>query len=711
MKKTIFTGLMLILSNIIYAQLMPKLAVDGVELYGSMYYCDQWSVDTYVSDSAGLYMFPAGAPAHIHYKAPIIISGGSTYHDGKIYCNVFNDEGKIDQQTPEWRIYDLESGELLKSITLKDNWSNVSNSMTYDETTDKIYALARTNFNDFYLACIDPETAEWQNVGTLPGNWYTAIACDKYGDLYALGEGPALIRINKDNAETRTIGNITVPNLMEGDELIMMSSRSGIFFNKADNKLYWMLASSSLYLNSLYTALIEINTNTGAGNFIGYMAKEYVMTGTFLTEPIMKSPAGIEDFKFTFNDKGGNQGKFTFTAPEKTYEGKDLDGNMKVEIVEKKTIIATVENVTPGEKVEIDNITIPGGQHELLYRAYNSNGEKGVTRKYQLYSGYDLPYYPQNVTLTAEGLKLTLEWDAPTTGIHGMPIDQDNITYRIIRYPDQKVVEQDFKGTTYTEDIPGELTRYAYMVVARYNGNDGYATFSNNLIAGNPLELPFQTTFDTPADLFNYFKIVDNNQDSYTWTYDDTEGQQNACYVYNANQGADDWMFTPPAIYKANKQYEIQFTASSSYSEQLEKLEITFGEDNTIESQKIIKTIPEVAYEGEKYTAKATALKDGVNYFALHVCSDAMGGFLRIDNLSIKESNGSAVNDTKYDDITIDTTYRNITVSNPANLNVRIYSINGYLLTESDNTEISVPADQGLYIVQYNGKTMKIAVR
>lgn len=702
---------MLILSNIIYAQLMPKLAVDGVELYGSMYYCDQWSVDTYVSDSAGLYMFPAGGPAHVHYKAPIIISGGSTYHDGKIYCNVFNDDGRIDEQTPEWRIYDLESGELLKSITLKNNWANVSNSMTYDETTDKIYALARTNFNDFYLACIDPETAEWQHVGTLPGNWYTAIACDKYGDLYALGEGPSLVRINKANAETRTIGGITVSNLLEGDELIMMSSRGGIFFNKADNKLYWMLASSSLYLGDLYTAIIEINTNTGKGNMVGYLAKEYVMTGTFLTEPIMTSPAGIEDFKFTFNTQGSNEGKFTFTAPEKTYEGKTLNGKLRIEIVEKKEVIASIDDVTPGESVEIDNIAIPNGQHELMYRAYNSDGEKGVTQKYQLYSGYDLPYYPQNVRLTADGLKLTLEWEAPETGIHGMPIDQDNLTYRIVRYPDQKVVEQDYKGTVYTEEIPEDLVRYSYMVVARYNGNDGYATFSNSIIAGNPLELPFQTTFDSAEELFNYFKIIDNNQDSYTWTYDDTEGEKNVCYVYNANQGADDWLFTPPAIYEAGIEYDIEFTASSSYSEQLEKLEITFGEDNTIESQQVILDIPEVSYEGAKYKATAKAQKDGVNFFALHIYSDAMGGFLRIDDLSIKKSKDSAVNDISTDNITIKTGYRNITVSNPANLKVRIYSVNGYELTESDDSEITATADQGLYIVQCNGKVWKVIVR
>lgn len=710
----LFVGLPFMASS----QTVPALAEEGVELYGAVYSNDSWGVGTYVSDSAGIYLFSQGASKHSVYDAPRILAGGMTYHDGKIYCSEVNDDGQMTGVHPKWIIYDMETRQVEKSIPLGEGWTNLTNSLTYDMTTDKIYGLARTNFNDFYLARIDPETAEWENMGSLKGiHWLAGIACNRYGLLYAVGiplgmeQGYHLYRINPADARVVDVGKIMCDNLLPEDELMYMSSKSALFFNQLTGKLYWALKSSSLYLGDTYTLFLEVNLNSGKATRVGYLSDAYTLTGMFFAEPLLAAPAGIEDLEFVPLESGDLEGKFTMKAPEKKYEGSSIEGNLTLVIKDGDEILSTIEDVVPGSDVEIENVILSSGNHKFSYYAIDESGRKGLIHTMSYYAGYDLPYYPKNVKLVAEGLDLILTWDPPTTGIHGQPIDGDNLTYRIVRYPGEEIVEEDFEGTRYEDRADEAITRYTYMVVARYKGQDGFATLSNYMIAGNPLSVPYKTGFSTIDQFYNYYYVVDANNDNCTWMYDNITGQQSAYYQYSETSAADDWLFTPPVNYTEGKTYTFKFNVRSGYSQQLDRLAVTFGNSYLPDEHKVILDIPEVPYEETEYTCDVEAPFSGVGYFGLHIHSAAFGGLFRLFSVSIDEASGLDGVKTDGADLRVVNIGNGLYVSHSGLYPVEVYGLNGSLVYTSHETSMEVDLLPGVYLVRSGDKVVRAVVR
>lgn len=209
------------------SQLMPKLAKDGVELYVGIGANYTWGDGVFSTDSAGIYKLPAGYGGNICFKAPVMVSGGITYHNGKIYVNSYDDTNGFEWMlVPQWRIYDLRTGELEKAIDGDDNLADCTNALTYDISSDKIYGIGQNN-NGIYLASIEPETGEKTNIGWLTENGnrlYTcnAIASNRYGMLYTIYEsygnpGTAKFgRINPANGQISFIGDIRCENMLEG---------------------------------------------------------------------------------------------------------------------------------------------------------------------------------------------------------------------------------------------------------------------------------------------------------------------------------------------------------------------------------------------------------------------------------------------------------------------------------------------------------------
>ena len=171
--------------------------------------CEILIMDDFGNEYPGLYPFPYDLRYAPDIANPPFISGympgGSTYHDGKIYCNVYNDEANIQAVFPEWRVYDAETFELLSSHTLNDNCENTTVSLAYDMTTDVIYGLVK-DYTDTHFVRIDPETGAMTRIATLDRlTDYYALACNKQGLVYGISVdngGIHLIRVNKADGRT-----------------------------------------------------------------------------------------------------------------------------------------------------------------------------------------------------------------------------------------------------------------------------------------------------------------------------------------------------------------------------------------------------------------------------------------------------------------------------------------------------------------------------
>jgi hypothetical protein len=80
--------------------------------------------------------------------------------------------------------------------------------------------------------------------------------------------------------------------------------------------------------------------------------------------------------------------------------------------------------------------------------------------------GYDAPADVLNPTLSIDGLKATVKWDAPTKGRYadfGSKFDASNITYTVVRNTDNKVIAKDITETTATDETLSEEIKTYYL--------------------------------------------------------------------------------------------------------------------------------------------------------------------------------------------------------------------------------------------------------
>lgn len=724
MKKTLLPLALACMALMGYSQTVPQLSKDGVDLYIGLHFDHTWPKDVFTTDSAGIYRLPAGYDSKLPVISPLMVGGGVTYNAGKVYVNSYDDTDGFEWTiVPQWQIYDLRTGTLEKSIDLPDNYGGLTSSLTYDISSDVIYGVGRNN-DGLYLAKIDPETGDRENMGFLAESGERiyrsrAIVADRYGLLYIIYEAngvpdvPRFGRVNKNNGEIAYIDDIVAEGLLTGsmgsDQLVTMDGHSALVCNHDTNKIYWLMTSSSLYVGDYYMPMFEMNVSTGKAAMVGYLAEGNAVSGAFFNEPSLTAPECVTDFAYNVSDDSDDlqTGRFTMTAPLNDYDSNALTGTLTLVVEENGEVVVSLENVAPGATVSTDEMTLAYGEHDFTCYAVNSDGEKGVYKDFSVFAGYDLPYAPSNVKLSVEGLKLTLTWDAPTYGIHGKPIDPSGITYRIVRYPGD-ILEEDFTGTTYTEEIPEDLYRYTYMIVSRYKGQDGYAILSNSVIGGLPLDVPYSFNFYDEEEMYNSYKVIDGNGDFSSWTY--YEGS--ALYFYNEVNDADDWLFAPPINYEAGHKYRLTVNVNSSHGDYPEHLAITFGNDDEVAAQSVVLDIPKVPLEHTDYSVVVTPDESGVHFFGFHALSPALSGYLYLRYLEIVDVTGSGIEDVSAGDgVDIVAGDGVVSVTNPDGYDITIYNIGGMVVASSSQTRFETMLESGVYVVKCGSNVQKVIVK
>ena len=262
--------------------------------------------------------------------------------------------------------------------------------------------------------------------------------------------------------------------------------------------------------------------------------------------------------------------------------------------------------------------------------------------------GDDTPCKPTNVKagLDIATGKLSLSWDAVTKGINNGYVG--DVTYDVVRYPDNKTLASATTNTSLTDQLPGgNLTGYYYTVTARSGQSKSEPAQSNSVSYGDMLEPPYQQGFDNEASL-NVFTIIDANNDGATWKFckNDGTGQSSAQIEYGDNvTDHDDWLIMPPLKLKKGQVYNVSFRVASVGESYPEELEVMYGSEPTAEAMThtlMAKTkISNREYETLK--AELTPDKDGAVYIGFHCISSADYYYaLVLDDISVKGNSQKA---------------------------------------------------------------------
>lgn len=703
------------------------MTMEGVDFFCAF---SQAQIDAYTLADNGVYAMPLENGFTPDLESPLLrdeVAGGVTYHDGKIYCNTYNYQSNIQEEVPVWKIYNATTFELLSENALNDNCENTTICLSYDMTTDNIYGLVK-DYVDTWLVQINPETGEMTRIADRLDytKRFLTLGCNAKGELYCVymtehsttGEQTHYLgRINKNNGSIVEVGKIQATNLLNEDVLYNMKYRQALFFDNSSDTMYWMFCSSSLALGSQYAAIMEVNRYNAIATLCAYQLDLYAIAGAYFNEPSMSAPSVITDFNFNDDADGANSGTISFRLPETAYNGDNLSGTVNYEVYAEDEFEFTGSG-NPGQEISIplqasnDIITV-----KLV--ASNASGY-GPTIERDILVGYDLPEAPKNIVLTkvGYGLETTLTWDAPEIGVNGGDFDVENLNYTIVRYPGEEVVAEGVTERIFVETHGGDMTRYVYEVFSCVGDVRSEGAYSNNLIVGNPLNTPYGGIFNSVYDMYNYYTIVDANNDGYPWLYDEYTGA--AVYHYNWQQGADDWMISPAINFRSDAVYTLSFGAFSSQESYLESLLVTFGTGYAPESQKeILIDIPELPAIDEDgtysvYNIEITVPVDGVYHYGFKAYSKPYQDYLYLYDIKlVSDKDGEMINDvtTPESKIIVISDNNIIKIFNPENENITIYNILGVKLYTSKDNYIETSLSSGLYIVKSNNESRKVIVK
>lgn len=501
--------------------------------------------------------------------------------------------------------------------------NNVPSDLAYNKKTGKVYgAFYNYDTQEYDRFCsFSTSLGEPTDIGDLERNTF-AMAFDEGGTLYAIwGYTGWLVTIDTSTGKYTQIGKT---GIYPGE------TYNSLTFGE-DGVLYWTCQD-----DTGNSALYSIDTTSGVATKIYDYPNNECFVGLFPlpTQTPDDAPDAVTDIKVNYTSDFALTGTISFTAPTKTAAGSTLSEQILAIITVNGKDVATINNITPGSTVTSENITFDAGLQEIIVTpaTYSVRGNSTTITSW---AGEDYPGPVTNLSATYSDTNAEITWSAPTVGAHGGKINSANLTYKVVRTTDNKVIAESITETNCTDEIAATSpTYYSYAVTASTTVGESTPE-SVKVLAGAGFTIPFSEDFATQED-FNMWTVSDLNGGS-TWTYNDNS----AYYKYNnENIAGNDWLFSPKLPLKAGTQYEITFDAKTFNSTNYyEDFAIAIGTEAKPEAMNTLQEYSK--YNSKEYQKERVLVSveaDGYYHIGLHEKSDGKKGWsLNIDNIYMGE--------------------------------------------------------------------------
>ena len=493
-----------------------------------------------------------------------------------------------------------------------------------DPTTGDVYGIFwdSENMSSRELGIIDYPNGTRTTIATISQALY-ALCCDKTGQLYAVTQSGKLVKVDKTDGMLTEVGNTGIkPSVMQAAAI-----------DTYTNKMYW----TALYKNAAgkdEAGLYEVDLATAQATKLASYPNLDEFSALRVLAPKAKddAPAPATDLTAAF-DKAATSGTVSFKLPTESFAGTAITSELSYSVSVDGENIAKGKGET-GQDVSVE-VATSTGLHTISVVVSNSAGNSPAAA-ISKYTGYDKPLAPTNIVLSIDETsnKAHLAWKAPALGENNGYIDTENLTYNIVRHPDEKELKN-ISATTLDDELPqATATMYSYDVTAVNHSHKGKTATSNAVMYGNGYEVPWTEQFDN-ASALNLFTIIDANNDGSTWGWSRFKTKA-VTYTYNDKNAADDWLITPPIALKAGKKYILTFNEHVTLAKFPEKMEIKYGKGTdpaayTVAMEKTTYTNSEF----ETQTVYIIPETDGNYHIGFHACSDANSGLLYLDDLTL----------------------------------------------------------------------------
>ncbi len=595
----------------------------GDTIFGNMIYSDNWQDLAAYEIPYGLYSFTAaeGTDFTEKYKNIGLACNAGVYAQGKYYgIHPITFFGSLNGVG--YYVVNTETWELENSFIKSDaNYDDMVSNLTYDKTTNTIYALRyNSDLTGLNWAIMNPSTFTFTNLNKWPGNFsILTLTTTPEGIIYGIGDNGNLYTLDKTDGKPTLVGSTGV---------VPSKYTQSAVYNGKTGSLIW--AAVTYTKTSMYS--VDLKTGKAAKIFDFQNGEEFVGLFTKAESASDGAPAVVNDLALTFDTPGGLTGKVTFTLPSTTYAGSPLSGNLHV-ITKIDGVVAEEKDLASGSSYSL-NVSLTNDNHTITVITSNSEGSSplAVINKF---AGYDKPKAVENLNLKVNGDVSELTWDAATIGINEGYVDNDLLYYKVVRYPGNVVVADNLKATSFSETLPTIMARYYYMVTP-YNGSDkkGVAATSNDLLYGNGFVPPYSEKFEVDTALY-FYNIINANEDSYTWR----ELYHVVACLPNKNQDDDDWLITPALELEQGIKYKLVFSTKALFSPAVESMKVALGTSQTDASTftQVLWNNPQIDfYNYTNQVVEFSVAESGKYYVGFYAYSSSeVANGLYIDDISV----------------------------------------------------------------------------
>lgn len=607
----------------------------GRTFFGALVNSTDWATASIAQVPYGIYSFDISDniedERHISDLSYSFLSGA---FDGKDFFGItalnvmgaFNGARYITIDTENWSekknvLYDPSQG----------YYSLISSTMAYNYIDNTIYSMQYNEaLSGLNWCTYNAEYNTMDKIATFRGKYNVlTLATVPNGDMYFINGYGDLYKVNKQTGRPTLIGwTGTFPTLY---------SQSMVYDNRT-GKFLWAAITDAGSL------LLSVDPETAETTFVTKFLKneQYVALYSLEESAKDKAPAKVQDLSLDFDANGSLTGIISFSIPTTTYSGAAL-GNTNLNVWLDGEKIKEVD-INAGEKVFIP-VSLTEGNHYVAVNLKNAEGWSPLASLHQ-YAGYDIPLAVTDLKFENTSLgENIISWTAPKGGVNKGYVDQDRLTYNIVRMPDNVSVATNLSSTSFTEAMPSAMHNYSYRVYAVNNGVNGEIAESNAIICGKAYEMPYSQSFADANALAEYFTVIDANGDGNTWRVGYGNDIRIDINAHNNPEG-DDWLITPALSLQGNNRYRYTVNLKTYIKGYPETIEVLIGTDPTDMTTftSIVKEESLEIYEiFDDYNVDFNIETDGNYYIALRYLSDSAknGSMLLIKNISVSHIGAS----------------------------------------------------------------------
>lgn len=512
--------------------------------------------------------------------------------------------------------WDMETGERLDSRNAT-SFTILATDVSYDPQSKNIYGCYyNSNGSGYCLAVGDYTNLISTPVCNLDNPW-NACAIDSKGQLYAIDFDGRLLKVDKSTGNYSVVGTSSVIPYYLGSAA----------FDPTDDTLYWTVMTEDGS-----SAIYKVNTSNAETTLVNSFSGNQQVCGLIVPprEADENAPAAVEELMLNF-DKDNLSGTVAFKAPAINYNGSTGEGELTYTIKANDEIIKCGTTSYAASTVADVSLPADGAYKFAVYVSNNiGDGVKSFTKRY---IGADTPSAP-NVFISYDEGTFHINWDAVSTSVHGGYVNPEAITYKVVRYPDNAVVENSSSLTSCSDAVatPESLVAYSYGVTAIYKDKSSSEGMSNEITIGVIIP-PYSQDFSTQA-AFDLFTTYDANGDGETWYW--WKSRKRAHVMYNKKLGIDDWLFTPALKLKGGMAYPLSFNTVTS-GDYVEKFEIKMGKAPNVDAMTTtlidMTEIDDAA--PHPYSCYLEPLEDGIYYIGFHCNSAPDTDYFDVDDILI----------------------------------------------------------------------------